>query len=67
MNNNLIKNIWESAKIAASYLAWQEFNIIKEDYPEYLDCVDDDYLNDLIIDVIKEDKLIEFEDIKYIL
>ncbi|WPC43915.1 Imm6 family immunity protein [Clostridium sp. JS66] len=53
---------------SVSYVAWQAYN--KEDdyhYPQYLEVVDDEYLVELIKDLIEIDKLITEENIKFIL
>ena len=54
--------------ISVSYLAWQAYNKERDyHYPQYLEIVNDEYLTDLIKDLIEIDKLITEENIRYIL
>lgn len=61
-------NKYGAIMISVSYVAWQAYN--KENnchYPQYLEIVDDEYLVELIKDLIEIDKLITEENIKFIL
>ncbi|URZ02152.1 Imm6 family immunity protein [Clostridium felsineum] len=61
-------NKYGTIMISVSYVAWQAYN--KENnyhYPQYLEVVDDEYLVELIKELIEIDKLITEENIKFIL
>jgi len=61
-------NKYGTIMISVSYLAWQAYNKERDyHYPQYLEIVNDEYLTDLIKDLIEIDKLITEENIRYIL
>ncbi|HOJ78646.1 MAG TPA: Imm6 family immunity protein [Bacillota bacterium] len=61
-------NMYGTIMASVSYLAWQAYNKEKDyHYPQYLEMVNDEYLIDLIKDLIEIDKLITEENLSYIL
>jgi len=67
-DDDILGNKYGTIMISVSYLAWQAFNKEKDyHYPQYLEIVNDEYLTDLIKDLIEIDKLITEENIEFIL